>query len=88
MQSHCFTDTLDSDDNSGWFISLAAWTVNFLFFAFIFVRTLIHGEPYIERQSKAAVLYWRQRKQADCDMDKVMKTYSTMYPVLTCILIV
>lgn len=62
-------DPLDLGDDSGWFLSFAAVGINILVFLFVLLRTLVHGEPYIERQSKAASLYWRQRKQADCDMN-------------------
>lgn len=74
MQSKCIhlvSDPLDLGDDSGWFLSFAAVGINILVFLFVLLRTLVNGEPYIERQSKAASLYWRQRKQADCDMNNV-----------------
>ena len=43
------------------------------------MRTLIHGEPYIERQSKEAALYWRQRKQADSDMKNVGFIFASIF---------
>ncbi|KAI9555116.1 hypothetical protein GHT06_017631 [Daphnia sinensis] len=59
---------LEAED-SGWYISFAAVSINIFVFLIVLLRTLVHGEPCIERQSKSASLYWRQRKQADYDMN-------------------
>ena len=64
-------DTNETVDNSNWLLSFAIWTFNFILLGGVLLRTLIHGEPYIERQSKEAALYWRQRKQADSDLTNV-----------------
>uniref|UniRef100_A0A0N8DDS0 Sterol regulatory element-binding protein n=1 Tax=Daphnia magna TaxID=35525 RepID=A0A0N8DDS0_9CRUS len=62
-------DPLDIVEDSGWYISVAAVSINIFVFLIVLLRTLVHGEPCIERQSKSASLYWRQRKQADYDMN-------------------
>lgn len=67
-----FPDSIDTGDEFGWFLSFVALAINIFVFLIVLLRTLVHGEPFIERQSKAAALYWRQRKQADYDMDNVM----------------
>jgi len=56
-------------DDSSWFITLFAWSINLLVLVFVLVRTMVNGEPFIERHSKAASVYWQQRKQADYDMN-------------------
>lgn len=66
-------DPLDIVEDSGWYISVAAVSINIFVFLIVLLRTLVHGEPCIERQSKSASLYWRQRKQADYDMNNVLK---------------
>jgi len=61
--------------NSNWMMTLCAWSVNVCVLMLVLLRTMINGEPFIERHGKAASVYWRQRKQADYDMNN--KNYVT-----------
>ena len=65
-------DVIDTLNTTGWslFGTVSVWLVNLLLLTFVLLRTLIVGEPFIERHSKDASLYWRQRKQADCDINQ------------------
>lgn len=62
-------EATDGTGSSSWPVSLFVWILNLLVLTGVFMHALIHGEPTIERHSKEASLYWRQRKQADCDMN-------------------
>ena len=64
-------EATDGTGSSSWPVSLFVWILNLLVLTGVFMHALIHGEPTIERHSKEASLYWRQRKQADCDMNNV-----------------
>ena len=72
----------DFSEDSSWLITLFAWLINLLVLVFVLLRTMVNGEPFIERHSKAASIYWQQRKQADYDMNNVNKlVYSRIFPL-------
>ena len=70
-------------EDNNWIVSLCAWTINVFFLVMVILRTMIHGEPFIERHSKEASIYWKQRKQADYDMNNVCFLKSHLFSSFT-----
>lgn len=51
--------------------SLAVSLVNLVVMMMLMVRVFVYGEPVVRRRSQAADSFWRHRKQADQDLNKV-----------------
>lgn len=80
-RSHTGGRTLNSvDDSSGfsednWLLGVALfaakWFLHALVVLTVLVRVFVFGEPVTRPHSNNAVLFWRQRNQADEDLAKV-----------------
>ena len=60
--------------DSNYVVSFSVLLINLALLIIVLLRTLIHGEPFIERHGKEATLYWRQKNQADYDLNNVIYT--------------
>lgn len=70
--------TVSSEDN--WLLGVALFAAKWLLHALVvltvLVRVFVFGEPVTRPHSNNAVLFWRQRNQADEDLAKVQLIYS------------
>ena len=70
--------TVSSEDN--WLLGVALFAAKWLLHALVvltvLVRVFVFGEPVTRPHSNNAVLFWRQRNQADEDLAKVQLMYS------------
>lgn len=50
--------------------SFVLWIANFIFLGFCLVRMLVYGDPILLPKTKAAIEFWKHRKQSDLDFDR------------------
>ncbi|XP_075234704.1 sterol regulatory element binding protein isoform X2 [Lycorma delicatula] len=50
--------------------SIMLWAFNILIFAICLIKMFVYGDPILNTDSKASVIFWRHRKQADFDLSK------------------
>lgn len=60
------------DSISSWLFPKAfLWMVNALVVGLVLAKLLVYGEPITRKNSSASVQYWRHRRQATVDMERV-----------------
>lgn len=63
--------------------TLAFWALNAALVLGAVVRLFVCGEPVTRPHSEPSVLFWRHRRQADLDLDRVSPPCPTLHDV-TC----
>lgn len=63
--------------------SVLIWLTNIVVVLFILARIFIFGEPVTRSNSKRSISYWRFRKQADLDMERVGVMHINNSPIFS-----
>ena len=57
---------------SSWlFPQVFLWLLNAVVVGVVLAKVLVYGEPVTRKNTSASVSYWRHRRQAEVDMERV-----------------
>jgi len=73
---------------SSWlFPKVFLWLLNAVVVGVVLAKVLVYGEPVTRKNTTASVSYWRHRRQAEVDMERVSLFLCHLFKFVVCIVV-